>query len=415
MTNLLESLRRNEMARNVMTLMTGSAFSMAIPVLISPVLTRLYEPREFGAFTVFMACCSLVGVFATARYDLAILEPRDEEEAQNVLRLCVCLAAGYTVVVVLASIVAYWLFQPLLDREGLGLWTFCIPFCVFTLTCYSIFAYWLNRRKDFKGMSLNRVLNNGTSAIVSVVCGYLGWSSGLFIGLVAGQVLAVSVVWKKVACYFRSIDPRALVATASKYRRYPTFLLPATLAGEVASHVPMLMLTWGFGAPAAGFLALANRAAAAPLALFGNAIGEVYRQRAFEEHHRLGNCRSLFLRTLGLLALVGAIPALTLLFFGPWLFTVAFGTQWTCAGEVAAAISPMVFFNFTSTPLSYTIALNQSQRADMLLQILRMVFAIAAIGVGWMTADYMLGIILYSAAYSLYYIAHSVIQYKASL
>ena len=51
----------------------------------------------------------------------------------------------------------------------------------------------------------------------------------------------------------------------------------------------------------------------------------------------------------------------------------------------------------------------------MLLQILRMMLAIAAIGVGWMTADYMLGIILYSAAYSLYYIAHSVIQYRASL
>jgi O-antigen/teichoic acid export membrane protein len=415
MTDLLASLRRNEMARNVMTLMTGSAFSLAIPVLISPVLTRLYEPREFGAFTVFMACCSLVGVFATARYDLAILEPREEEEGRNVLRLCVCLAVGYTVVVALASIAVYRLFQPIVEREGIGLWTFCIPFCVFTLTCYSIFAYWLNRQKDFKGMSLNRVLNNGTNAVVSVVCGYLGWSSGLFIGFVVGQVLAIGVVWGKVAVYFRTIDSRALLATASKYRRYPKFLLPATLAGEVANHVPMLMLTWGFGAPAAGFLALANRAAAAPLALFGNAIGEVYRQRAFEEHHRHGNCRRLYLRTLGLLALVGAVPALALLCFGPWLFTVAFGGEWTTAGEVAAAIAPMVFFNFTSTPLSYTIALNQSQRADMILQILRMVFAIAAIGVGWMAADYMLGITLYSAAYSLYYVAHSVIQYRASL
>lgn len=412
--NLVHAMRRDEVVQNVLTLMSGSAFSLALPVLISPLLTRLYQPRDFGAFTVYMACCSLLAVFASGRYDLAIIEPRDEEDARNILRLSLCLTAGFAVISALISIVAYQVFEDFIKREGLGLWTFCIPFSVFTLTCYSIFTYWLNRQKDFIGMSLNRVLNNGTNSVVSVFCGYAGWSSGLFVGFVVGQVVAVGVLWRKVARHIHGLNAIALVTVAKKFQRYPKFLLPATLSGEVANQVPLLMLTWGFGAPAAGFLALANRVAAAPLALFGNAIGEVYRQRAVEEYHRRGNCRQLYLRTLCLLAVIGAIPALALLFFGEPLFTLVFGAEWAEAGKVAAAISPMVFFNFISTPLAYTITLNQSQRADMILQILRMVFAIAAIGAGWMGSSYMLGVILYSAAYSAYYIAHSVVQYRAA-
>ncbi len=159
------------MLRNVITLMTGSAFSLALPVMVSPILTRLYEPGQFGALAVFMAVCSLLGVFAAGRYDLAIIEPRVEDEAKNIVRLSILIAIAVTSTLFVLLIIFYPVLQEKIQQKGLGNWFFAIPISVFMLTCYSVIGYWMNRKKDFKGMSLNRILNNGTSAVVSVMCG----------------------------------------------------------------------------------------------------------------------------------------------------------------------------------------------------------------------------------------------------
>jgi O-antigen/teichoic acid export membrane protein len=415
MNRLAKIYSSNEMLRNVITLMTGSAVSLALPVMVSPILTRLYDPGQFGALAVFMASCSLLGVFATGRYDLAIIEPKIEDEAKDIVRISIFIAIAFVFVLIVLLILFYPVFQDKIQQKGLGNWVFAIPLTVFMLACYSVIGYWMNRKKDFKGMGLNRVLNNGTNAVVSVLCGKLGWGSGLFVGFLAGQVIATGVLQRKIKYFLFNIDLQSLRATAAKYKQYPTFLMPASLAYEISSQAPMILLTMGFGSESAGFLALANRVAAAPVALFGNTIGEVYRQKAFEDRHQIGNCRSLYIRTLGLLALIGFFPSILLLIFGPWLFRNVFGSEWEQAGQVGAAISPMLFFNFLSSPLSYTIVFNNSQRIEMVLQILRMLLSISAIGFGWLLSDYMLGVFIYSLVHSLYYIAHSVVQYKASL
>ena len=41
---------KSEFAKNVLTLMTGTTIAQAIPIAISPILTRLYTPEDFGVF-----------------------------------------------------------------------------------------------------------------------------------------------------------------------------------------------------------------------------------------------------------------------------------------------------------------------------------------------------------------------------
>ena len=47
--------KENAFSRNVVTLMTGSSVAQAIPIAISPILTRIYSPQDFGLFAVFIA------------------------------------------------------------------------------------------------------------------------------------------------------------------------------------------------------------------------------------------------------------------------------------------------------------------------------------------------------------------------
>ena len=78
---------KSDFKKNVLTLMAGTTIAQAIPIAISPILTRLYSPEEFGLFALFLAIVSIFGVVATMRYEMAIVQPEKSEDAINLVFL----------------------------------------------------------------------------------------------------------------------------------------------------------------------------------------------------------------------------------------------------------------------------------------------------------------------------------------
>ena len=66
---------KSEFSKNVLTLMTGTTIAQAIPIAISPILTRIYSPEDFGVFVLYTAIVSLVTAISTGKYELAIMLP----------------------------------------------------------------------------------------------------------------------------------------------------------------------------------------------------------------------------------------------------------------------------------------------------------------------------------------------------
>jgi O-antigen/teichoic acid export membrane protein len=78
---------KSEFGRNVLTLMTGTTIAQSIPVAITPILTRLYTPEDFGLLAVFVALTAILGSIANGRYELAIMHPEKDEESINIAAL----------------------------------------------------------------------------------------------------------------------------------------------------------------------------------------------------------------------------------------------------------------------------------------------------------------------------------------
>ena len=68
---------QSEFSRNVLTLVTGTTLAQAIPVLISPILTRLYSPEDFGVYAIYFSVLMITSVVATGKYEMAIVLPKD--------------------------------------------------------------------------------------------------------------------------------------------------------------------------------------------------------------------------------------------------------------------------------------------------------------------------------------------------
>lgn len=67
---------KSEFNKNIFTLLSGTIIAQAIPIAISPILTRIYTPDDFGVFALFLAISSVFGSISTAKYELAIALPK---------------------------------------------------------------------------------------------------------------------------------------------------------------------------------------------------------------------------------------------------------------------------------------------------------------------------------------------------
>jgi O-antigen/teichoic acid export membrane protein len=60
------------LVRASLTLVAGGALAQALPLLLGPLLTRLFSPADFGHYHLFAAVAANLAVVACARYEFAL-------------------------------------------------------------------------------------------------------------------------------------------------------------------------------------------------------------------------------------------------------------------------------------------------------------------------------------------------------
>ena len=413
-------LPHSKYAKGVLTLMTGTGLAQAIPITLSPILTRLYTPEDFGVFGFYTSICAILAVFVTGKYELAIIVPRRDSEAVNL----VAVAVGLSLLVsaVLLGIVLIWSewIISLLGHPEVGSWLHLAPLTTLIVGCCFVLNLWTNRRARYKSMAASRVVQRGVSVSVQLAAGMskLGFL-GLIVGQIAGQFLSVLFLLKSLSFeewrLFRHISIKRMIYVARKHIGYPWYMAPGRVMNVGSSELPLLLLTVFFDPDVAGYYYLARRVVEIPLSLVAGAIGDVYRQKAAEQYSNRGECLSLFLASIKRLLLFAFLPMLPVVLFGPSLYSFVFGENWRVAGEIATLLSILVFFQAVSAPLSTTILLPGWLRVDFLWQLAYIfLVGLAFYGGYTLTGEYMTPIMIYILFSSFLYILHSFFQYKAA-
>ena len=90
-------LSKSEFLNNVSTQMLGTGIAQLLPLLVMPILTRLYSEQEFAIYTTFLAYSAVLIVAAGGRYHIAILLPKNQDDAYKVFRLSNIVTFCYSV------------------------------------------------------------------------------------------------------------------------------------------------------------------------------------------------------------------------------------------------------------------------------------------------------------------------------
>ena len=141
---------KSEFNRNILTLLTGTTIAQAIPIAISPILTRIYTPEDFGIFAIFLAITLIIGSIANGRYELAIMIPKKDEDAINIFALGFIITTSISLLLLVLVLIFQRYFIFLLKNEEIGVWLYFVPISVFFFGIFNILNYFNNRKKNYK-------------------------------------------------------------------------------------------------------------------------------------------------------------------------------------------------------------------------------------------------------------------------
>lgn len=372
----------SQFLRHAATMLTGVALAQAIPLIVAPFLTRLYSPTEFGVFASVVAAAGVLSIFATLRYELAVVLPKEESTAANLviatLGWSTAFCGAMFLVVIFFPDLVQGLFSQAADSSLLA-----IPLLTLALAWTQVFSFIANRQREYWTLASSAVVQQTAAGAVGVAAGLAAapWN-GLILARIVAQIVVCSYLMWSFGSYIRRCfglnQLRQLFSTVWTYRQFLLFNTPYSLVGMFSREFIVLALTALHQLSAAGFYGLARSVIMVPITFLSSSLSQVFYKEAAvsigtPEFKRL---------TLATLRYIGAglSPFFVLgWMWGPEVFAFVFGAQWREAGIYASTLMPIAFLSlFTSWP-ERVFEVRQKQYVSLTIQLCFDVASIAAI------------------------------------
>jgi len=390
-----------------------TTIAQAIPIAISPILTRIYTPEDFGVFALYMSLTSIITVIATGRYELAIMLPTKDSDAINIMILSI----GITSAISLACLIIVYFFNfeitNILNNENISNWLYLIPFSILISGIYTNLNYWFNRKKEYKSLALNRVYQSSTTATTNLSIGFLGLNSGLILGTFLGQLTSLAILIKKFLkdkkIYDIKINKLEIFILAKKYIKFPKFDILASLSSVLAQQLPNMLFSIAFNMTTVGYYYLAQKMLGLPITLVASAILDVFKEKASNDFKIYNNARKIYLFTFKKLFLLSFIPSILIFVYAIDLFEIIFGENWKIAGEYSQILVPMLFLRFISSPLSFMLYIGEKQHINLYSQFGLLIMILISFYIGQEPKNI---IIFISISFSLFYLIQLSISAK---
>ena len=407
----------SEFKKNLITLTSGVAIAQAIPILCSPILTRLFTPDDFGLYANFLAIVAFLIIVITGKYEMAIILPKKDKEAINVLSLSCFLAIFFSILFFLIFLAFGNPIARLLNVNRLSPYMWMIPVCALLSVVYLIFNEWCIRKKWFVPLGKNRISNTGGIAGASILFGLTKLQPGLIMGEILGRIFsvvsAIIRVFKRDRHLFAYVTAQKMRYFAKRYLDFAKFTIPAQLLNTLGGQLPVLVISTQFGLYETGLYMMGGRVLEIPMSFFGRSVGDVFKQRAAQDYQTHGNCIDIFKKTIFSLTKIAIIPFIIFFVAAPYLFAFVFGDEWYVAGIYARYLSIMYMLSFISMSVASIIIIMEKQRLELIWQILYVVCTALPLLVGGIfLRNIITTLLLLCVGRSIAYLACIFISYK---
>lgn len=398
--HLFQKFMKNEFVKSVFILVSGSSISQFTVVLLTPLLTRLYTPEDFGVLSVYMSIVLTISIVASLHYEEAIPLPSKEKDAIYLLILSLILLVSNTVLI---TLLLKWFKTPILKHfqtDGLEEIMLFIPFSLFGFGLFHLFEMWMIRQEDYLQITVGKVRMN-LSQVFSQ--SGLGWfipsASSLMVGEVLGRLIGgggmACASWKDLNRKFPALSLQSLRRIAYRYIRFPLIASWSSLINGLSQHLPTLFIASHLGVKEAGWYFLAQRILALPDALIGHSVKQVYIGKSAKMLNiNFDDFVDLFWNTVKKMGMLSIFIYLMIDIVAPFVFPIVFGNAWGGASLFLQCLSIFFLFQLVAGPISATFILLEEQYLWALSEIIKFVVLIVGMMAAYLFLESSLSIVL---------------------
>ncbi len=330
----------------------GSGMAQAIPLLFSPVLSRIYSPAHFGDLAFFTATVAIATMIATGLYELAIVLPKSDRQAFQLV--------GLVIVIAFAVSLTAFIIILFLKKSGIKLHDsidqniILIPLGILFNALFQGLNYWLNRKKGYLVLNISRIAQSLGIVVVSILLGWLGYREyGLVMGYIFGGFFSIIPLVHLMLKHHSIISLTGMKRVALLHLNFPKLMLPTSGMNTAAGQAPVFMLRSFYDNAIVGSYGFAARILTAPLAIISVAIGQIfYRNLAEVGHSGSNDLYTPFKRTASMLLAFSILVFTPLYFWGESLFGWIFGKEWLESGRFVEILVIGTAVRFIVSPLS---------------------------------------------------------------
>ena len=367
--------------KNFLKVLRASLLAQIIPLLSTPLLTRLYSPDEFGIIVLLISLLGSLLTFSTWRVEWAIPNAENDQEEISLIFI----GLGFLAISCVLSIFLIYVSLTILFKETqLVLLLPYLPIITVALAGLGITQVLTGssiRHADMHPVSIAVVFRTTVVVLSSIALGVQGLTQ---LGLIIANVLgfwAETITLVRLSTINLFLVMRARLKEVFKvWKKYRSECSVSVAVGIVNyGFITLLPLSLAatYSVKEVGYYAIANKVAIAPVSLISKAVSQSF----WAESSKLAKenpflLRKVYKQTLFRLLALSILPMLGCL-SGPVYMGTIFGqTSWADAGVLLAAMTPQVIGTFIFGSTNH-LTVYSKQKYQLLSDFMTIIFSLA--------------------------------------
>jgi len=388
------------MLKNFLKVGIGGAGSQAINFLALPVISRLYEPKEYAIWAIMIASSSIIGSIACLRYELAIVLSVDDKEASSLFWACLLFSAIFSVMAV------FLIADPEIQKVIIGKnetinfrYALILPLFIFLTGLNNALQYWCVRKMAFLLTSVALI-----GQAIGTIAVQIGWallftatSIGLISGTLFGNFIFTMIIISGLFLAHQKpiISAKTIYNIPDSLKRHKLFLLystPFTIFGVLRDRATVNILNIFLNFRIVGLYAFSYRILNSPVVLISGALRPVlFQQAASEGVKSLESRLNMILKNLAILSMPFFV---FYLYYPEDIFKVIFGSKWTESGIIGVyLIWPAYTFLFCNW-MDRILDVLSRQKLALILELIFSVLSLTSL-----VAAFLAGLSIYKALF----------------
>ncbi len=352
-------------------LLVANVTAQAVSVGLSPILSRIYSPGDFGMLGALTALIMICVPVTSWRYELAVLNAADDREAFEVLAVCAVAIVAMTGVFAALALFAQRV-SPTTWAAGLGSYWYFLPICLGAVAFYEVLVMEASRARAMEPLASSKIMQAVAGVGGQIVFGVLGFGTlGLLLGFLINQAAGVTRLFRELVLgnpAKGAISWQRLRAVAAKHSQFPVYASWSSALDASTRWALQLAISTFWDPKVGGFIFLSDRIVGRPLYLMSTSLLPVYMgDLSHALRHDPKKVAAVFRDTLSKQTRFSLVWTAGVVAVAPWLITPVFGAEWSGAVRYVQLMALALAPTTTLHAVVHTLQLAGRQRQQSVL------------------------------------------------